>query len=114
MVGLLRRGDILLVNFKPAHDSEANYIRPAILISNNDVNAHAHVVVVVPLTSNIEAIYPSQLFLPVNCCNLDRNSKAQTELIRHINVNRIIKTLGYVPEDLMLELDRRLREHLSL
>lgn len=111
---LLRRGDIVLTNFTPAGDAEANYIRPAVIVSNNHVNAFAPVVMVVPLTSNVAKLYPSDLFLPLHRTGLDRDSKAQVELMRHVNVNRIIKPLGLAPPDLMEQLDQRLREHLAL
>ncbi|MBS3966894.1 MAG: type II toxin-antitoxin system PemK/MazF family toxin [Truepera sp.] len=111
---LLRRGDIVLTNFTPARDAEANYLRPAVIVSNNHVNAFAPVVMVVPLTSNVAKLYPSDLFLPLHCTGLDRDSKARVELMRHVNVNRIIRPLGLVPPDLMEQLDQRLREHLAL
>ncbi|MEZ4608470.1 MAG: type II toxin-antitoxin system PemK/MazF family toxin [Deinococcales bacterium] len=111
---LLRRGSIVLVNFSPARDGEANYVRPAVIVSNNNFNTFSKVLIVTPLTSNVDKVYPFQVFLPLHRTNLDRDSKIQTELIRHVNVSRIIKELGYVPEDLMVKLDQCLREHLGL
>ena len=111
---LLRRGDIVLTDFTPARSAEANYVRPAIVVSNNNVNAFAPAVTVVPLTSNVDAIYASQVLLPLQRTGLDRDSKAQIELLRHINLGRISKTLGVMPPDLMRGVDQRLREHLAL
>lgn len=111
---LLRRGDIVLADFTPARAGEANYIRPAIVVTNNDANALAPVVMVIPLTSNLAKIYPMQLFLPSEQTGLDRDGKAQVELIRHINLERIQKVLGYLPDALMHMLDERIREHLAL
>jgi mRNA interferase MazF len=111
---ILRRADIVLTDFSPARSDEANFVRPAVIITNNKANAVSPVVVVVPLTSNVDRIYPHELLLPNNRTNLDRDSKAQANLIRHVNVNRIVKRLGFVPDDLMLELDSRIREHLGL
>ncbi len=111
---LLRRGDIVLTDFTPARIGEVNYIRPAIVVSNNNVNAFSSIVMVTPLTSNINKIYGFEIFLPLNRTNLDRDSKAQIQLTRHVHINRITKTLGFIPEDLIYELDNRLREHLAL
>ncbi len=83
-------------------------------MTNNQANAFSPVVTVVPLTSNVESVYPMQLFLPSNLTGLDRDSKAQVELIRHVSLGRVLKVLGQVPERLMNELDGRLREHLAL
>lgn len=111
---LLRRGDIAFTDFAPAREGEANYTRPAIIVTNNQANAVAPVVTVIPLTSNLERVYPMQLFLPNNRTGLDRDSKAQVELLRHVAVSRIRKVIGYVPEDLMLELDTKVKDHLAL
>jgi mRNA interferase MazF len=111
---LLSRGDIAFTDFAPAREGEANFTRPAIIITNNQANAVAPVVTVIPLTSNLERIYPIQLFLPNHQTGLDRDSKAQIELIRHVATSRIRKVIGYVPEDLMVELDKKIKEHLAL
>jgi mRNA interferase MazF len=111
---LLRRGDVVLIGFAPARPAEADYVRPAVVVTNNQANAFAPVVTVVPLTSNVTKIYPVQLFLPAQRSGLDRDSKAQVELLRHASLERIQKTLGRLPDDLMAQLDARLREHLAL
>ena len=111
---LLRRGDIVLTDFSPARSAEANYVRPAVIVSNNNVNSFAPAVAVVPLTSNLNKLYASQVLLPAERTSLDRDSKAQVELLRHVNLERLRKPLGMVPADLMTAIDQRLREHLAL
>jgi mRNA interferase MazF len=111
---LQRRGDVVLIDFRPGRAGEVDYTRPAIVITNDQANALAPVVVVVPLTSNVGRIYPFQLFLRAESPGLDRDSKAQVELIRHVSTERIGKLLGRVPDDLLADLDVRLREHLAL
>lgn len=111
---IFQRADILLSDFAPARDGEANYTRPAIVITNNRANIIAPIVIVVPITSHTDRIYPIELELPLNRTGLDRDSKAQPNLIRHVNINRFIKKLGFLPNDLMQELDSRIREHLGL
>lgn len=113
-IGLLRRGDICLVHFGPARAGEPDFTRPAIVVTNNVANAHADAVTVIPLTSNIEKVYGFQLVLPHQKTGLDRDSKAQTELMSCIAVSRLSRRLGQVPDDLMRELDARLRLHLAL
>lgn len=105
---------MVLVDFAPARPAEADYVRPAVVVTNNQANAFAPVVMVVPLTSNVTRIYPVQLFLPAQRSGLDRDSKAQVELLRHVTLERIQKTLSQLPDDLMVQLDARLREHLAL
>lgn len=110
----IRRGDILLIDFAPALVGEANYTRPAVVMTNNIANTESPAIVVIPLTSNLERVYPFELLIPLERSGLDRDSKAQTQFIRHVSTARIRKALGYLPEDLMTELEGRLRVHLAL
>lgn len=111
---LIRRGDLLLIDFAPAQAGEANNTRPAVVITNNLVNEHSPAIVVVPVTSNTERIYPFELLLPVQRSGLEHDSKAQPQFVRHVSKARIRCSLGHLPADLMSELDERLRGHLGL
>ena len=111
---LIRRGDIFLTQFEPARAGEANYTHPAIVVTNNRANLITSVLVVIPITSNIERIYPFELALPNQRTGLNKDSKAQVNLIRHVSTDRFTRHLGFVPDDLMLELDRRIKDHLAL
>lgn len=111
---MLRRGDIVLVDFDPALPFEAALTRPAIVVSNDIANAFMNVVVVVPLTSNTSKVYPHETFVPAFESGLDRDSKTQPHLVRHINTNRIKGLLSRLPKDLLTDLDRKMREHLAL
>ena len=111
---LLQRGDIVLTDFAPAREGEANFTRPAIVVTNNQANIVAPVISVVPLTSNVERVYPMQLFLPSDQTGLDRDSKAQIELLRHVAISRLRKVIARVPEVFMLELDSKIKDHLAL
>lgn len=111
---LIRRGDILLIDFSPALHGEANYTRPAVVMTNNVANMESPAIIVIPLTGNIERVYPFELLIPVERSGLDRDSKAQPQYIRHVSTARIRKPLSHLPEDLMTQLEQRLKEHLAL
>ncbi|KRT63380.1 MAG: Toxin-antitoxin system, toxin component, MazF family [Chloroflexi bacterium CSP1-4] len=115
----MRRGDIHLVDLSPARGSEANKRRPAIIVSNDGANATARrlgrgVITVVPVTSNVERVYPFQVLLSAAETGLERDSKAQAEQIRSVAVVRVGARLGVVPDALMLELEEALRLHLGM
>lgn len=115
----MRRGDIHTIDLDPSRGSESDKRRPAVIVSNDAANATARrlgrgVITVVPVTSNIEKIYPFQVFLPAADTGLDRDSKVQAEQIRSIAVERVGDRLGVVPNALMLEIDEALRLHLVL
>lgn len=110
----LNRGDIILVNFEPARPSEANKIRPSILVTNDQANLFGVNVMVVPLTGNLDRVYPFQLFLPAEQTGLEKDSKAQVELTRSVSKTRLGKRVGRLSEGLLGQLDERLELHLDL
>ncbi|HXX61859.1 MAG TPA: type II toxin-antitoxin system PemK/MazF family toxin [Candidatus Sulfotelmatobacter sp.] len=115
----MRRGDIHLVDLDPVRGSEANKSRPAVIVSNDAANTTATrlgrgVVTVVPVTSNVDRVYPFQAFLPAAATGLERDSKAQAEQVRSIAVERVGERLGVVPNAIMLQIDEALRLHLGL
>ena len=116
---MMRRGDIHSVDLDPARGSEANKRRPAVIVSNDAANATATrlgrgVITVIPMTSNVERIYPFQVLLPAAETGLDRDSKAQAEQVRSIDVSRIGVAIGRLPPEIAGALDEALRLHLGL
>ncbi|MFJ7197607.1 MULTISPECIES: type II toxin-antitoxin system PemK/MazF family toxin [unclassified Streptomyces] len=115
----MRRGDIHLVDLEPARGSEANKVRPAVIVSNNAANQSVElngrgVVTVVPLTSNTARVLTFQVLLGAGECRLPRDSKAQCEQIRAVTPDRVLKRVGTVPRRRMAEIDAALRRHLAL
>lgn len=115
----MRRGDVCLVDLDPVRGTEANKKRPAVIVSNDGANTTASrlgrgVVTVVPITSNIERVYPFQVLLPAALTNLPRDSKAQAEQVRSVAVERIGHPVGSLPASLLARLDDALRLHLGL
>ena len=115
----MRRGDVVLVDLAPSRGAEADKLRPAVLVSNDGANATAArlgrgVVTVVPVTSNVSRVYPFQVRLAPERTGLDRESKAQAEQVRSIDVRRVGERIGRLPVDVMDQLDDALRLHLVL
>lgn len=115
----MQRGDIHMVDLDPVRGAEANKTRPAVIVSNDAANATAArlgrgVVTVVPITSNVEAVYPFQVLLPATVTGLPRDSKAHAEQVRSITVDRIGRRCGALPTDQARKLDEALRIHLAL
>ena len=115
----MRRGEIRFVGLDPAMGSEPAGTRPAVIVSNDGANTIAAVlgqgvVTVVPVTSNIDVVYPFQVMLDAASTGLRLDSKAQVEQIRSVNVKRMGNLVGMVPFDLMAQIDDAMRLHLEL
>lgn len=113
------RGEIRLADLDPARGSEANKRRPAVIVSNDRANVTAArlgrgVVTVIPVTSNIDRIFPFQVLLPVELTGLRADSKAQAEQVRSVAVERLGPVLGQLSASIMQEVDDALRLHLQL
>jgi len=113
------RGEVRLTDPEPTRGNEANKRRPAVIVSNDRANATADrlgrgVVTVVPVTSNVDRVFPFQALLPALMTGLRVDSKAQAEQVRSLAVERIGPVLGRVPAQVMVEVDEALRVHLDL
>ncbi len=116
---MIRRGEIYFVDLEPVRGAESNKGRPAVIVSNDAANQTASrlgrgVITVVPLTSNLERVYPFQVLLPSAATGLGRDSKAQAEQIRSVAFDRLGDRLGAVSNALMLDIEDALRLHLAL
>ncbi|WUQ40240.1 type II toxin-antitoxin system PemK/MazF family toxin [Streptomyces sp. NBC_00234] len=116
---MMRRGDIHLVDLEPARGSEANKVRPAVIVSNNAANQSVEsngrgVITVVPLTSNTSRVLTFQALIRSAESGLPRDSKVQCEQVRAVSLDRVRNRIGTVPRQRMTEIDTALRRHLAL
>ena len=113
------RGEVRLTDLTPARAGEADKRRPAVIVSNDRANTVAAqlgrgVVTVVPVSSNVDRVFPFQVLLTSDDTGLRVDSKAQAEQVRSVSVERVGPAIGRVPAHLMMQLDAALRLHLDL
>jgi mRNA interferase MazF len=114
----MRRGEIRIVDLDPARGSEANKRRPAVIVSNDGANSTATrigrgVITIVPITPNVQRVYPFQVLLRADDTGLPQDSKAQAEQVRSVAVERVGEHIGQVPAAIMSDVDEALRLHLA-
>ena len=80
-----RRGDVHWVSLDPAQGTEIPKTRPAIVLSNDACNRFGTRVVVVPLTSNIESLYPGEAIVSIK----GREARALGDQIRSLDRRRL-------------------------
>jgi mRNA interferase MazF len=115
----MRRGELRVVDFNPARGSEAAKRRPAVIVSNDHANQTAErlgrgVLTVVPVTSNVQRVYPFQVLIEAGTSGLSADSKAQAEQVRAVSIDRIGELIGQAPAPVIAAIDQALRLHLAL
>lgn len=59
----MKRGEVWWVNLDPTIGTEINKTRTAVIISNDSSNKFLNRVEIIPLTSNVDACYPSEAII---------------------------------------------------
>lgn len=111
---VIKRGDVLLVDFEPTLEGEANKVRPAVVISNNANNNFAPTITVLPLSTNTHKLYPFQVLLESSITGLDGDSKAQAEQVRTMSKKRVKRFVKSLPDEVVGKIEQALKLHLGL
>ena len=81
----MKRGEVWWVEFDPAVGSEVTKTRPAIILSNDLANRQLSRVIVMPLTSNTERLYPGEAPVQID----GRTSKAMADQLMAADKSRL-------------------------
>ena len=85
-----RRGEVWWVSFDPSVGGEIRKTRPALILSNNAANSALNRVIVVPLTSQTDKLYPGEALVTLN----GEQSKAKADQIATASKHRLSNRLG--------------------
>ena len=108
-----KRGEIYLVNLDPVIGAEISKTRPALILSNDINNQYAETVTVIPITSTVTKIHPFEVRLSHQKSGLDMDSKAKCNQIRTIDKKRLVKIIGKISTDIMIQIEKSLLIHLG-
>lgn len=106
----MKRGEVWWISFDPSIGGEIQKQRPAVVVSNDVSNKYLNRVQVVPITSKVEKLYPSEAYVTVG----GRQGKAMTDQLATVSKERMIKLIGRVTAAEMMEIEKAIRIQLSL
>ena len=95
---------IVLVNLDPTIGSEIKKTRPCVIISPNEMNFNINTVIIAPMTSKSRN-YPTRI-------KIYNNSFIVLDQIRTIDKQRIIKKLGELDIEAILQIKQIIKEML--
>ena len=105
-----RRGDVFWVNLDPVVGTEIRKTRPAVVVSNDSCNRFGARVVVLPITSNVDSLYPGEAMIDVK----GRPGRALGDQIRSIDKRRLKARVSTLTADEMARVDEALAITLGL
>ncbi len=106
----MNRGEVWWINFDPSVEGEIRKERPAVIVSNNAANRHLNRVQVVPITSNMSRIYPSEALVTLQ----GRQCKAMADQLTTVSKQRMKKKAGEITPEAMTAVELAIRVQLGL
>lgn len=104
------RGEVWWVAFDPSVGGEIQKTRPAIILSNNAANSALNRVVVIPVSSQVSKLYPSEVLITLN----GESRKAMADQVMTASKQRLKSRLGSLSRSDMTAVGRVLLFHLAI
>ena len=104
------RGEVWWVAFESSTGGEIRRTRPVIVLSNDAANRQLNRIQVVPVTSSVARLYPSEAYVTIS----GRQGKAMADQIATISKARLRDRLGRVEGNELAAVERAVRTQLGL
>ncbi|MFO7556493.1 MAG: type II toxin-antitoxin system PemK/MazF family toxin [Desulfobacterales bacterium] len=89
---MMKRGEVWWINFDPSVGGEIRKKRPAVIVSNDAANQYLNRVQVVPITSHVDKLYPSEAYVTFR----GKKAKAMVDQITMVSKKRLINLAGSI------------------
>ena len=106
----MKRGEVWWINFDPSVGGEIRKKRPAVIVSNNAANQFLNRIQVVPLTSSVGKLYPSETYVTLR----GKKAKAMADQLTTVSKKRLINKAETVSKNEMEGIERTIIIQLAL
>ena len=106
----MKRGEVWWVAFGPAVGGEIQKQRPAVIVSNDASNKYLNRLQVVPLTSAVDHLYPSEAAVSLR----GKKQKALADQLTTVSKSRLVNRLGKLSPTDLQGLEQVIRIQLGL